>query len=280
MLLPRDGAVTGWAALRLAGGAYFDGLLPDGSTRRPVPLVVGPGQGRRPRDSVVWLQDRLAPDEVTTLRGVRVTTVARALFDELRMQSAARSAAVAMDMAAAADLTSVRRMRRFVGTRAGWAGVSVVRRGLELADECSRSPGESRLRLAWELDARRPRPLTNRDVFDSAGRLLGIADLVDPVAGVVGEYDGAEHAKAERRSRDAGRDSAFRDAGLEVFRVTGYDEHSPGAVVGRVEAAYRRAARVTVPRDWTLEPPPGWPVSRSLDEELDLADLLRDAHRA
>jgi hypothetical protein len=39
----RGGAVTGWAALRLAGAAYFDGLAGDGRTRKPVPLAVGRG---------------------------------------------------------------------------------------------------------------------------------------------------------------------------------------------------------------------------------------------
>ena len=37
----RTGAVTGWAALRLLGGGYFDGLERDGRTRLPVPLTCG-----------------------------------------------------------------------------------------------------------------------------------------------------------------------------------------------------------------------------------------------
>lgn len=214
------------------------------------------------------------------MRGTRVVCVVRALFDEMRREPEVRRAVIAMDMAAAADLTSIKRMRAYVGTHGGWAGVDVVRKALGLADECSRSPGESRLRLVWELDTGHPRPLTNRDVFDQRGRLLGIADLIDPEDGVVGEYDGADHSGAGRRSRDAGRDSAFRDAGLEVFRVTGFDEHRPGTVRQRIDAAYQRAAARSNAPGWMLQPTPGSGPVPTLDEELDLADVLRDLHQS
>ena len=280
MLLPARGAVTGWAALRLAGAAYFDGLLPDGATRRPVRLLAGPGQARRDRAGVVWSQGRFPDEEVWRLAGVACTRPLRALFDEMRTAVDVRAAVVDLDMAAAAELSSIRRMREYVGRQTGCGGVPLVRRALDLADENSRSPAESRLRLTWELDCARPRPLTNRDVLDQHGRLLGIADLIDPVAGVVGEYDGVEHARAGRRSRDAAKDTAFRDHGLEVFRVTGYDEHRPGAVRARIESAYARAEVNGMPRLWTIEPPPGWPVPPTLDDHLETQDVLRQLHRA
>jgi hypothetical protein len=91
---------------------------------------------------------------------------------------------------------------------------------------------------------------------------------------VVGEYDGAEHARAARRSRDAGRDTAFRDHGLEVFRVTGYDGRDVDRVVARIHSAYERAALNRVPRRWTLTPPPGWEVGLSLDETFALQELI------
>ena len=42
MRLPAGGAVTGWAACRLHGRNFFDGMEPDGRTPIPVPLNVGP----------------------------------------------------------------------------------------------------------------------------------------------------------------------------------------------------------------------------------------------
>ena len=278
MLLRGRGAVTGWGALRMAGAGFFDGLARDSVSRRPVLLVAGPGAGRRPRPGVRWLQDRLAAEETWIRQDVRCTRPERALFDEMRLSPDVRSAVVAMDMAAAADLTSIRRMRDYAMGMRGWNGLPGVRAALGLADENSRSPAESRMRLVWVLDAHLPRPLANRDVFDDHGRLLGIADLIDPVAGVVGEFDGAEHAGAARRSRDAGRDTDFRDHGLEVFRVTGYDEHRPEGIVARARSSYARAAASTQRRRWTLEPPPGWPTAPTLDEQLDVRDLMRRLH--
>ena len=89
------------------------------------------------------------------------------------------------------------------------------------------------MRLIWVLRRRTvPRPLVNREVFDRDGRLLGVADLLDVDAGVVGEYDGERPRRLRQRSRDAAREAAFRDHGLEVFRVTGLDlSDQPDAVV-------------------------------------------------
>ncbi|MGN6129080.1 MAG: hypothetical protein ACTHOK_01930, partial [Nocardioidaceae bacterium] len=158
-------------------------------------------------------------------------------------------------------------------------GVPLARAALGLVDESSRSPRETDVRLVWELDAGLPRPLCNRDVYDArTGRLLGVADLIDPEAGVVGEFDGGEHSGAGRRSRDAARDGAFRDHGLEVFRVTAVDLRDPAKVVARVLAAYRRAGTRALEPTWTLEPPSGRGVPLSLDETLAGRDLLREQH--
>src|SRR3954447_802486 len=69
-----------------------------------------------------------------------------------------------------------------------------MRAALDLASEDSRSPNETRMRLVWVLDAGLPVPAVNQPVYDLDGRLLGVADLLDVAAGVVGEYDGEDHA--------------------------------------------------------------------------------------
>ena len=274
-LLPARGAVTGWGSLTLAGATYFDGLLPDGATERPVPLVAGRHHGRRSTAGVTWLQDLVDPAERCIRLGVRCLTTERSLFDDMR-RGTLEDAVVAADMAAAAEVTSLSRMRHYVGTRPNLLGVQRVRRSLDLADENSWSPGESRLRLIWMLRAGAPRPLTNREIFSPEGRILGIADLVDEEAGVVGEFDGGVHARARQRSKDAARDGRFRDHGLEVFRVTGYDLHDPAAVVHRIRSTYARALRrAASDRRWTLTPPPGWVPRPSLDDILTQRDLLR-----
>lgn len=279
MLLPAGGAVTGWASLRYHGGGFFDGLMSDGRTERPVPLAAGRGQHRRSREGVRWLQHSLRPEEVCVRHGVPCTTVERAVLDEIRLWYDVRQATVALDMAVAAGLTSLARVERFVDAHPHRDGLPLAREALGLADEGSRSPRETELRLVWVLDAALPPPLCNQKVYDiRTGRLLGVADLLDPEAGVVGEFDGGEHAGAGRRSRDAARDGAFRDHGLEVFRVTAVDLRDPAKVVARALAAYRRAARRTLTPTWTLEPPPDRARPLSVDEVLAERDLLREQH--
>ena len=126
-----------------------------------------------------------------------------------------------MDMMAAAELVSIKRQRDYVSSHPGRLGVPVARQALDLASEDSRSPNETRMRLVWVLDAELPPPLVNKPVFDLNGRLLGVADLLDPQAGVVGEFDGAEHRAARRHTADVEREDRLRRHGLEVFRVTG-----------------------------------------------------------
>ncbi|MGH3368533.1 MAG: hypothetical protein ACRDPR_00890, partial [Nocardioidaceae bacterium] len=271
--LPPGGAVTGWAAARMRGAAFFDGLERDGVTRRPVPLAIGPHASVRADGTVAISRERLDPAEVSSVQGVPCTTVRRALFDEMREARDDRAAVVAMDMMAAAELVSIRQMRTYVAGRGGWRGVPRVRRALGLADENSMSPNETYTRLLWVLDAGLPPPLSNQPVFDGSGSLIGVADLLDPVAGVVGEYDGAAHRGLHRHRRDVIREDRFRRAGLEYFKVVGGDLADPALVVERMRAT-RERAKFLAPRDraWTLVPPAGWYDSplelMTLDERL------------
>ena len=276
--LPREGAVTGWAALRLAGAAFFDGVEPDGVTRQPVPLAVG-GRKIRADPSVTVHREPLSAEDVVVRSGIRCTRVPRALFDEMRRVRGWREAVVAMDMVAAAELLSVARMRGYLEPRTSWRRSSQVVRALPLASDRSRSPAESRLRLLWVVDAALPPPLVNQDVFDPRGRLVGIADLLDPVAGVAVEYDGADHRTARRHSRDVERQEAFRRLGLEYVTVTGPDLARPPLVVARFASARERASHIARERrTWTLRPPEGWAESPSLDELLDHRDWLASVH--
>ncbi|CAN5564304.1 hypothetical protein BH24ACT11_BH24ACT11_14940 [soil metagenome] len=275
-LLPRGGAVTGWASCRWWGGSFFDGRRADGATLIPVPLCLGPGLHLRPRREVQFLRDRLDESEVAIRHGLACTTVHRGLFDAMRLAPDIREAVVAMDMMAAALLTSPARMQAYVSTRAGWPVVRRVRAALALSSRRSRSPNETRLRLIWELDAGLPRPLVNQPVWDRHGRLLGIADLLDVQAGVVGEFDGADHRGAARHSKDVEREQGFRDEGLEFFRVTGPDIRVRRRVIRRMLSA-RGRARWTIERDrtWTTAPAPGAGQEQTLDEYLDERDWWR-----
>lgn len=251
MRLPQGGAVTGWAALRLAGAGFFDGVAPDGRSIREVPLVLPPGRGMRGGRGFGVHRERLPPEDLVELHGISCTTPARATFDEARWTGDIRDAVVVIDMALAAGVVSTAGLRAFVEARSGWPGSAVVRGALDLSDGGSRSPQETRLRLIWMLDARYPRPRCNPAVGDTAGNWIGRPDLLCEEFGVVGEYDGAFHRSRDRHRADVRREDLFRRAGLEMFTVVGGDLSNVGLVVDRMNAAVARAREAGRLRSWS-----------------------------
>jgi hypothetical protein len=267
--IPAYGAVTGWAALRWHGATFFDGTGPGGGEEAPVPIVVH--KKLRPDPRTFVLQDQLAPTEWTIVDGLPVATVQRALFDLVRRANGPREGGKAIAMAAAARLISTQLFARYVAQRSAWTGVPLARKAVALArDEC-RSPQEFLMLMVWLLDAMLPEPLCNREVYDLQGNLIGVPDLFDPEAGLVGEYQGEDHKDGARHRRDVAREEKLRDHGLEVFEVVGGDLRNRQLVVDRMLSA-RARAKFLAPesRAWTLDPPP-W---RSVPETLD-ANLIR-----
>ena len=112
--------------------------------------------------------------------------------------------------------------------------------------------------MVWLLDAELPKPLLNREVYDLDGHLIGIPDLFDAEAGLVGEYQGEDHKDGQRHREDVEREEKFRDHGLEFFEVVGGDLGRRQLVVDRMRNARARAKFLPPEsRAWTLEAPPG-----------------------
>ncbi len=255
--LPASGAVTGWAALRWSGAAFFDGRSQGGRVELPVPLVIGKPGNLRPDSRVALSWEQFPPRECEVVAGLSCAVIARALFDEVRRTRDLRASVVAIDMAAAAGLISVEEFAGYVGLRQAWTGVIQARKAVGLASDDSRSPQESWMRYLWVVEAALPRPLCNQPVFGPGGELLGYPDLLDPEAGVVGEYDGADHLVEDRRRSDREREERFRDHGLECFVVVRGEMSDASRVARRMHAARERALwQPPERRRWTLE----WPA--------------------
>lgn len=258
--LPAGAAVTGWAALRLRGGRYFDGLARDGLTPLPVPLAMSHAHRMRPFPDETVLRSALSDDEIEHLHGVPVVSAERAVFDEIRRVGELREAVVAIDMAVVARFTTLAGIAGFVRTRSCKEGVVLARRALELAVDRSASPMETRFRLIWVLDAGRPTPKCNWPVADQHGSYVGKPDLLDEQLGIVGEFNGKEHRDRDRHRQDVGRESGFSRLGFETVTVVGGDLFDRPLVVARIEAAVERRASSSRPRTWLLRhnPPPLW----------------------
>ena len=233
--LPAGGMVTGWAALRLAGAAYFDGLARDGRTPLPVPALLphtsrirGPGvlveRSRRPLPAPVPRHGlACAPSEV-------------ALLHEVRRTSTRRHAGVMVDMALAAGVVDLSTARALAVTMRAPDGTAYA-----LSRACAecRSPKESEMLQFWEDELDLPRPLMNREVLDLSGRVLAVVDLLEVESGTYGEYNGAAHRSRARQRRDEERADALRGVGLEAFVLVAGD--SEGVWRQRMLAARGRA---------------------------------------
>lgn len=259
--LPEAGAITGWAALRMAGTRYVDGTAPDGVTAYPVPLAVPASFNLSPNPDRVLLRAAYLPEEVRELHGLRCTVPVRALFDEVRRLGEIREAVVAVDMTLVAALVTLDEIDAFLAKHKGRRGIWLLQEARWLASTRSASPPETRMRLVWQLDAGLPRPQCNWPVAASGVGYLGKPDLLCPSLGVFGEFDGHEHRWRKRHQQDVGRLEKFLEAGLEGFVVVGPDLQDTALVVRRMHAAVDRAASSNRMRTWMLRsnPKPLWP---------------------
>lgn len=274
--LPPAGAVTGWAALRWVGGAWFDGLTPDGRQELPVTLA-SCQDDIRPQDGFALSQERLNPHDIVEVDGLRVTIPARSVCFEMRYAGDVREATVVLDMAAYSDLVSIDEVLAYVVAHPGWTGIPQARLALVLADENSWSPWETRLRLIWVLDAGFLPPLCNRPLFDRWGRHIGTPDFVDPETGTLGDYDGELHLTGKQRSRDLRREGVFRQHGLEYFVVLAADMPHRDLVVRRMNETRERALQTLALRPpWTLTPPAWWVDSHTVEQRRALNGSARD----
>lgn len=254
-MLPAFGGVTGWAALRWAGGSWFSGADAAG-VRHDVVLATGCADVR-PQPGVVVSAESLRPDELTVLDGLPITVLGRAVLFEMRYAASLAAAVVVADMAAYDDLVSLAELQLHVDEHLPQTGIIQAREALALAVENAWSPMEVETRLLWG-QAGLPPLRCNAPVFDLAGRHLGTPDLLDPDTGLVVEFNGAAHLDVARRRADRDREERFGRAGLEVLEVKGVDFTDRPALMRRLVAQRELALAQPRLRRWTTQLPSWW----------------------
>jgi hypothetical protein len=286
LIPPGGGAVTGWAALCWLGGTWFQGTNAVGE---PLPVDLAMWSNIREQQGVSVREERLDPRDVLEVDGLPITIPVRSVAFAMRYAANLREAVAVFDMAAFNDLVSKDELVAYAGLApreglSGWTGMPGCRKSTDLVDENAWSPREVGTRLNWELDAGLPRPLTNVPVFDLSGNHIGTPDLLDPVAGVAVEYNGALHLEGARRARDVRREEAFRQVGLECLTVLAGDSLSRPLLAGRMIAARERA--LWIPEDqrpWTIRPPAWWIPTLTVAQRRALTESQRArllSHRA
>lgn len=259
-LVTKDSAIGGWASLMLQGNWWFDGARPDG-TLGPVTVMCSAHTQLRRRRGIEPFRGLVYPDEVLRIGRLRLATMARACFDEMRLAPSWREAVVALDMATSTTSgvphCSLDAVKVVVASHHKMRGIVQARRALGQASPRSASPLETRTRLVAVHDAGLGPFVVNAPIFDTRGRLLGIADLLDVTAGLVIESDGEMHRDVGQHTDDNIREERFERAGLIVSRVTALDHRDRISLAARLRAADRHA-RSVYGRDWTVEVPDWW----------------------
>ena len=123
--------------------------------------VIAAGRvGVRSQRGIVWHNDRIPDDDVTTLDGFRVTTLERTLFDLARASGFAAAVAaldVGLRTVIATPLGTPQRgvtreeLRERADAAAGRRGIRSAKSAIEFADARSGSPGESVSRANMHL---------------------------------------------------------------------------------------------------------------------------------
>lgn len=170
----------------------------------------------RPRTGVHARFTKLRDDELTTVDGVSVTTVARTILDLAAVLPRQRLER-AMDEAEVRQLTDATTLPALLDRHPRRRGAGVLRQILaeHLAATITRSEFEERF-LAFLIDNALPRPLVNHQIPDA-----GECDFAWPEARLIVELDGyATHGTRRGFEADRARDRALQVAGWRVIRIT------------------------------------------------------------
>jgi hypothetical protein len=184
---------------------------------------------------------RLSPDEVTSVDGVPVTSVARTVVDLGRLLSFER-ALVPADAALHRRLVTPEALVEAVDRGARRPRNRAARRVVAFADAGAESPGETRSRVAIRRVGLPPPVLQYRVTGTRT-------DFAWEEFRTVGEFDGKlKYGRSLRPGQDPGdavfeekrREDALRDHGLEVARWV-WDEIDPfDAPFARLRRAFAR----------------------------------------
>jgi hypothetical protein len=221
----RRGVLAGFSASALHGSKWIDGALPAAiidTNRRPTPGVQ------------VW-EERIAPDEIATVGGMRVTTPARTALD-LARRYATDGAVAAIDALIQATELKMADVELLVDRYRGRRGMKGARLALELVDGGAQSPKETWLRLLL-IRAGFPRPQTQIPVLNEWGWADAYLDMGWEDIKVAAEYEGEHHLTSRYHYvKDIRRlEKLERRYGWIVVRVVAEDH--PNDIIRRVAEA-------------------------------------------
>lgn len=235
----RRGVLAGQSAAVMLGTKWIEG-------REPAELI---HDNRRAPDELIVRTEALAPTEVITVGGIRVTSPARTAFDIGRYTRRRNTSVQRLDALSNATRASRGDVEEIAAAHPGVRGMRRLRDVLPLMDGGAESPQETDARLAL-IDAGLPGPTTQFVIFDRFGGFVARVDMAYTDIKVAIEYDGPQHWNDPIvRQRDIDKGYELNDLGWIVIRVSSdLLYHRRRTYVGRVEDACRERGMVWSPR--------------------------------
>ena len=226
----RRGILAGFSAAALHGAKWIDPAL-------PAAII---DTNRRPADGIQTWEERIEPDEITIIDGMRATTPPRTALDLARRWPLGFAVAAVDALTQATDL-KVADVELLVDRYRGRRGMKAARAALELVDGGAQSPKETWLRLLL-LRAGFPRPQTQIVVRNEWGWVEAFLDMGWEDIKVAIEYDGDQHRSSRYQYvKDIRRlEKLEQHFGWIVVRVIAEDH--PDDIVRRVAQARARRA--------------------------------------
>lgn len=223
------GVLAGYSAAELLGASC-------GSRDAPAEIVAPSGHRNQP--GLLVRRERLTPDDVMDVRGIRTTTPVRTAFD-LARRGGLVERVVAVDALARRHRFAPDQLLHLTVRYRGARGVDRIPEVLAHADRRSGSPMETRLRMVI-VQGGLPRPEAQWVVQDPRTRTAVWLDLAYPERRIAIEYEGGGHADADAVLRDVGRYTALVDKGWRVYRYTKFDVlRNPDKIVDDLARALR-----------------------------------------
>ncbi len=223
----RRGVVAGRSASALHGAKWIDGKV-------PAELIY---DNRHAPSQIRTWADRIEDDEVTTLKGIPVTTPARTALD-LASRYPVDTAVALIDALARSTRLKMADVELLAERYPGRRGIRRALGALDLVDAGAESPRETWLRLLL-IRAGFPRPRTQIPVHDRYGQLIAVLDMGWENVKVAVDYEGDQHRTDRRRfNTDIKRAEAIAALGWIDVRVTAED--TEGGIIWRVQAAWNR----------------------------------------
>lgn len=190
---------------------------------------------------IVLHSDTLAPDEITTVRGIPVTTPVRTAFD-LGRRYGRTLAVIRVDALLQSTNLKLADIDALIDRHRGVRGIVQLREVLALADDGAESPQETRTRLLLTGAGLRPRR-TQIDVFNPFGDHVRRIDMGWPTWKVGVEYDGEQHwTDPVIRARDIDQQAELQALAWRIIRVSAEIlRYRPNTIVDRTRNALRAA---------------------------------------